>query len=117
MFSFIIENDLISHNKPDFKPGDSCIDQFLSITHEIYKSFDDGWEVRGVFLDISKAFDKVWHEGLLLKLNLKEISGNLLKVMEGFLANRCRRVVYKFLNGLQLKQEFPKVQSLVPYFF
>ena len=43
------------------------------MTHEIYKSFDDGWEVRGVFLAISKAFDEVWHEGLLLKLDLTNI--------------------------------------------
>ena len=42
------------------------------MTHEIYKSFDDGWEVRGVFLAISKAFDEVWHEGLLLKVRLDE---------------------------------------------
>ena len=48
-------------NQPGFKPGDSCINQLLSITHNIYKSFDDGYEVRGVFLDISKAFDKVLH--------------------------------------------------------
>ena len=66
MFSFCIENGLISQNQSGFKPGDSCINQLLSITHEIYKSFDDGWEVRGVHLDISKAFNKVWHEGLLL---------------------------------------------------
>ena len=50
-----------------FKPGDSCIDQLLAITHEIYKSLDDGFEVRNVFLDISKAVDKVWHEGLIFK--------------------------------------------------
>ena len=68
MFSFFIEKVLISQNQSVFKPGDSCINQLLSITFEIYKSFDDGWEVRGVFLNISKAFDKVWHESLLLKL-------------------------------------------------
>ena len=61
MFSFFIENDLIFHNQPEFKPGESCINQLLSITHDIYKPFDDGWEARGAFLDISKAFDKVWH--------------------------------------------------------
>ena len=88
MFSFYIENDLISQNQSGFKPGDSCINQLLSIMHEIYKSFDDGWEVRGVYLDISKAFDKVWHEGLLLKLKLNGISRNWLKLMEDFLANR-----------------------------
>ena len=54
----------------------------------IYKSFDDGWEVRGVFLDIPKAFDIVWHERFLLKLKLNRISGNFLKIMEGFLVNR-----------------------------
>ena len=39
----------------------------LSITNEIYQSFQDGIEVRGVFLDISKAFDKAWHHGLIFK--------------------------------------------------
>ena len=59
MFRFPIENNLISSNQSGFKPGDSCINQLLSITHEICKMFDDGFEVRGIFLDISKAFDKV----------------------------------------------------------
>ena len=68
LFKFFIANELISSNQSGFKPGDSCINQLLSITHEIYKSFDDRYEVRGVFLDISKAFDKVWHNGLIYKL-------------------------------------------------
>ena len=59
MFEYFIENDLISLNKSDFKLGDSCINQLLSITHDIYKSFDEGYETRGVVLDIPKAFDKV----------------------------------------------------------
>ena len=54
MFYFFIENGLISQNQSGFKPGDSCINQLLSITFEVYKSFDDGWEVKGVFLDIKK---------------------------------------------------------------
>ena len=96
MFSFLVENNFISQNQSGFKPGDSCINQLLSITHEIYKSFDDGWDVRGVFLDISKAFDKVWHQGVILKLKQNGISGNLLKIIEDFLSNRYQRVV---LNG------------------
>ena len=59
MFGFLIEIDLISQHQSGFKPGDSCINQFLSIAHEIYQSFDEGFDVRSVFLDISKAFDKV----------------------------------------------------------
>ena len=60
-----------------FHSCDSCVNQLLAITHEICKSFDDGFEVRGVFQDISKAFDKVWYEGLIFKLKENGISGNL----------------------------------------
>ena len=95
MFEFFIENELISSNQSGFKPGDSCINQLLAITHEIYKSFDDGFEVRGVFLDISKAFDKVWHEGLIFKLKQNGISGNLLNLLCDFLRNRKQRVLLK----------------------
>ena len=56
---------------PDRKKN-KFINQLISITHELYQSFDDRLEVRGVFLDISKAFDKVWHEGLIYKLNRME---------------------------------------------
>ena len=68
MFEFFTENKVISHNQSGFKPGDSCIGQLLCITHDIYQSLDDGLETRGIFLDISKVFDKVWNEGLPFKL-------------------------------------------------
>ena len=68
MFKFFIESKLVSSNQSRFKPVDSCINQLLVIIHEIYKSFDEGFEVRDVFLDISKAFGKAWNEGLLFKL-------------------------------------------------
>ena len=58
-FSFFLANSLLAPSKSGFKPGDFFINQGLSITHEIYSSFDDGFEGRSVFLDISKAFDKV----------------------------------------------------------
>ena len=76
MFDFFIRNDLISQNQSGFKPGDSYINQLLAITHEIYKSFDACLDVKAVFLDILKAFDKVWHQGLLCKLKQNGISGN-----------------------------------------
>ena len=84
MFTFFTENNLISPNQSGFRPGDSCVNQLLAITPEIYKSFDEKFEVKGVFLDISKAFDKVWHEGLLLRLNQNCISGNLVKLVRNF---------------------------------
>ena len=96
MFGFFIENDLMSQHQSGFKPGDSCINQLLPITHEIYQSFDEGFDVCSVFLDISKAFDKVWRDGLIFKLKQNGISGNLLNLLSNFLRNRKQRVV---LNG------------------
>ena len=96
MFGFFIENDLVSQHHSGFKPGDSCINQFLSITHEIYQSFDEDFDVRSVFLDISKAFDNVWHDVLIFKLKQNGISGNLLNLLSNFLRNTKQRVV---LNG------------------
>ena len=49
MFGFFFENDLISQHQSGFKPGDSCINQLLSITHEIYQSFDEGFDVCSVY--------------------------------------------------------------------
>ena len=67
-----------------FKGGDSSINQLLSITHKIYKSFDEGFEARGVFLDISKAFHRMWHDGLIFKHQENCISGKLLLLLKDF---------------------------------
>ena len=45
LFDFLNQNDLISPAQSGFKPGDSCINQLLSITHEIYQSMDEGYEI------------------------------------------------------------------------
>ena len=56
------------------------------------KALDDGMEVRVVFFDISKAFDKVWHRGLLFKLKEAGISGTLLAWIENYLSERYQTV-------------------------
>ena len=94
MFNFFLANNLLVHNQSGFKPCDSCINQLLTITDEIYSSFDDRFEVRSVFLDISKAFDKVLHEWIKLQQN--GISDDLLNILSDFLRNRKQRVT---LNG------------------
>ena len=70
----------------------------LSITHSIFEAFDCNptLEVRSVYLDISKAFDRVWHEGLIYKLKRCGVTGNLLQLLQHFLLNRQQRTV---LNG------------------
>ena len=83
---FLEVNNLLNSNQSGFRPNDSCDSQLLSIFRDIYSSFDchPSLEVRGIFLDISKAFDRVWHEGLLYKIQSIGISGIPLKLIEFF---------------------------------
>ena len=98
MLEFLEENSLLCPHQSGFRSSDSCQSQLLSIVHDIYANFDQSpnLEVRANFSDISKAFDKVWHEGLIFKLQNIGISGNLLSLLKSFLYIRSQRVV---LNG------------------
>ena len=94
----MIEEKLLNPNQSGFRQSESCINQLLAIMHEIFEAFDCNppVEVRAVFLDISKAFDKVWHEDLLYKLKSMRISGELYNLLENYLSGRFQRVI---LNG------------------
>ena len=98
VYSHLRQNCLLTPHQSGFQPGDSTINQLLSITHRIYCSFENipSLETRAVFLDLSIAFDRVWHEGLLYKIECSGISGKLLTLLRSFLTNRQQRVV---LNG------------------
>ena len=95
---FLSKNNLSNNNQSGLRPNGSCIHQLIALTRKIFSAFDANLslEVRGVFLDRSKAFDRAWHDGLLYKLKSNGIDGNLFKVIKSFLSNRCQQVV---LNG------------------
>ena len=88
LFNFLNQNHFIFSVQSGFNPGDSCINQLLSITHEIYHSMDEENEIRHVLIDISNAFDMVWQKGIVSKLKQNGISGNLLNLFEDFLRNK-----------------------------
>ena len=95
IMDFLEEKNLLNSNQSGFKSNDSCESQLLSIVHDIYSSFDcyPSLEVR---VDISKAFDRVWHEGLIYKIQSTGISDTPLKLIKSFLTGRFQSVL---LNG------------------
>ena len=96
LYDYLTSNNLITKNQSGFRPGDSTTNQLLGLINEIHKSFENRLEVRAIFLDISKAFDKVWHQGLVYKLQQNGVTGNCLSFFKNYLINRNYRVA---LNG------------------
>ena len=90
LFNCFQSNRLFTRFQSDFLLGDSCTAQLLSIINETQTAFDENPTavVRGVFLDISKALDKVWHDGIIFKLKAYGVEGeilSLLKILKIFL--------------------------------
>ena len=106
MFEFFIQNNLITPNEFDFKTCDLCINQLISITHKIYKSFDDGYKVLGVLFDILKAF-------LHIKPRQNGISSKLLNTLADFLDNKIQWVTLNSQYSSWAKVEAGVPQGLI----
>ena len=121
LYKYFNTNNLITKNQSGFRPGDSTTNQLLYLVNEIHEAFEDpkSLEVRAVFLDISKAFDKVWHDGLIFKLRQNGLNGGLLKLFESYLHNRQQRVVINgsYSDYLPIESGVPRGSVLGPLFF
>ena len=93
LYNFLKQNNLISRYQSGFIPGDGTTNQLVDFTNMIYESFEDKKEIRAIFLDISKAFDRVWIRGLLAKLKSVGIKNKLYQWIEQYLSNRKQRVM------------------------
>ena len=121
IYRYLDEHNLLNPNQSGFRAKDSCVYQLLEITHNIFSSFDcdSTLETRAVFLDISKAFDKFLHAGLIFKLQSMGVSGNLLKLMNRFLSERYRRILLNWQPSewASIKAGIPQGSILGPLLF
>ena len=119
VFNFFKDNNVITTLQSGFVPGDSTTNQLLDIYNMFCKALDDGKEVRAVFCDVSKAFDRVWHKGLLFKLNSVGINGTLLQWVTDYLKDRKQRVVLPRVSSDRcfIKAGVPQGSILGPLLF
>ena len=87
LYKYLTDNNLLNSKNAGFKKGDSTVNQLLYITDKISSALDVGREVRMVFLDAAKAFDKVWHTGLLFKLRQVGIMPDFVNWFDSYLNN------------------------------
>ena len=99
VFNFFLDNEVITTLQSGFIPGDSTVNQLVDVNNTFCKALDEGKEIRAIFCDISKAFDRVWHRGLLFKLQSVGISGLLLQWFTDYLHKRKQRVVLPGANS------------------
>ena len=103
------ENNIISEKQAAYLKGDSTVSQLLYIVHKIRLNWEHKKITQGLFLDVSAAFDKVWHNGLLAKLLQIGIGGSLFDTLKSYLSDRKQVVV---VDGN--KSNFADVKSGVP---
>ena len=95
LFKYTDENELLNPNHSGFRPCDSCVNQLPFINREIFSNFDCDLpkDMRAAFLDLPKAFDKIWAPGLIFKIKSFGILGDLLELIKSFLSSRFQKVV------------------------
>ena len=119
VFNFFRANSVLTNVQSGFIPADSTVNQLVDIYNTFCKALDEGKEVRAIFCDVSKAFDRVWHKGLLFKLKSVGISDSLLDWFEDYLSNRKQRVVLPGATSrwTNIKAGVPQGSILGPLLF
>ena len=96
--NFLLDNNLFYKYQSGFLPKNSTVYQLLDIYHSIVTGMEDKMNSCFIFCDVSKAFDRMWHRGLMVKLESHGINGSLLEFLRNYLSNRTQSVFVKKFN-------------------
>ncbi|GBO45706.1 putative RNA-directed DNA polymerase from transposon X-element, partial [Araneus ventricosus] len=83
---------IIPDEQYGFRPNHGCVHQLLRVTNLITHGFNNKLYTGGVFLDVRKAFDRMWHNGLIYKLIANKLPHYLIDIIILFLLNRTFKV-------------------------
>lgn len=92
ILDYLLSNHLLTDSQHGFLPRRSCCSALLCYLETVTSSVDDWHAVDALHLDLSKAFDRVPHSGLLMKLESYGLGGSVLKCLSSFLTGRRQRV-------------------------
>ena len=99
---YMEKNGLFNIHQSGFRKKRNTLDQLIRLSDDILRGIRWKKYVLGVFLDIEKAYDMMWREGVLFKMDKLGIGGNLFNWVNGFLHNRTMQVRV----GTTLSDEF-----------
>jgi len=92
LYSYCETNNLLYDRNSGFRKYHSTTSNILEVTHKLLVAKDSGCSSRVVFLDISKAFDKVIHSALLFKLRPVGVTGSVYNLLQSYLSGRSQFV-------------------------
>ena len=117
--AFLTSNGLITQHQSGFREGDGTINRLVNFVHVCKVRMSEGLCTPTIFLDISKAFDRVYHKGLIHKLKQVGITGNLLNMLTSYISKRKQKVALEgeLSDVLELFAGVPQGSVLGPLLF
>lgn len=119
LYNYLQANEILTKFQSGFRPKDSTVNQLLEIYHIKLENMDKGKELKFIFCDVSKAFDKVWHSGLLFKLKKYGLCDKIFRWFSSYLIDRKQRVINEGFQStwMDTSAGVPQGSVLGPYLF